>query len=252
MGSNWAFLIICIVILIITLLVDYFKYKHEMVELSLRNNREYFNPVTNPELFSKKYGFADESAPYTKPYVMNNVLSPEHCRQIIDYCRDKLVDSTVLSGKNKSVRDSQQTWIPKNHPLAKPIFDTFSKMYNIPVNHAEDLQVVRYNGTGQFYNQHHDSCPEDNQSCHEFVRSGGQRKLTILIYLNDDYEGGHTYFSKLNQRFKGNTGDAIVFHPLANNSSKTHPLALHGGEPCTGGEKWIANVWFRERPFEKN
>jgi len=30
-----------------------------------------------------------------------------------------------------------------------------------------------------------------------------------------------------------------------------HPLSLHGGQPVLVGEKWAANLWFRERDYRR-
>ena len=154
----------------------------------------------------------------------------------------------MVGGKIDNVRNSKQHWIVKNDELVKPIFERVSKMFNIPFENAEDLQVVRYL-PNQYYREHHDSCCDNNKACTTFLSKGGQRILTVLIYLNDDFTDGHTYFKNLDMKLKVPSGDAIVFFPLAKNTSKCHPLALHAGMPVTSGEKWIANLWFREHKF---
>ena len=35
--------------------------------------------------------------------------------------------------------------------------------------------------------------------------------VTLLLYLNDDYQGGETDFPELNWKFKGRKGDALWF-----------------------------------------
>lgn len=197
---------------------------------------------------NKTLAFADISDPYEKPYVLDNVLTSEQCDSIMDYAKDKLFDSEVIGGKDQKVRNSMQYWIPKTDPLVKHIFSAMSSKFNIPIENAEDLQVVRYY-PNQYYNEHHDSCCDDNEHCANFVKRGGQRVLTVLIYLNNEFEGGNTYFKNLDLKVKPKTGDAVVFRPLAKNSNKCHPLALHAGLPVTSGEKWIANVWFHENKF---
>ena len=206
--------------------------------------RETFKPA----LQENNLGYANISDPYTKPFVLEQFLTRSHAKQIIDYSKDKLVDSEVIGGKHKNIRNSQQHWIPKDNLLVKPLFDKVSKMFNIPFENAEDLQVVRYR-PNQYYNEHHDSCCDNNEKCVEFFNRGGQRIITVLIYLNNEFGDGNTYFKNLNLKFKPPTGDAIVFFPLAQNSNKCHPLSLHAGLPVTSGEKWVANLWFREKKF---
>lgn len=225
-------LIIAIIVIIILGFVYYFIGRPQVST---------FGPASN-------LGYADDDDPYDNPDTLEKLLTPEHCQRIMNFADDKLVDSEVVGGKINSVRNSQQTWIKKDHPLARPLFEKISRMYNIPVENAEDLQVVRYL-PNQYYNEHHDSCCDDNVQCTDFAKKGGQRKLTVLAYLNNDFEDGNTYFKNLGLKVKPKTGDAIVFYPLAKNSSKCHPKALHAGMPVSSGEKWIANLWFRERAF---
>lgn len=202
-----------------------------------------------PNIEQFKLGYANSNDPYDKPFILNDFISKDHCKQIMDYSRNKLFDSEVVGGKDKTIRNSQQCWIPRNHPLAKPIFEKVSQKFGIAIENSEDLQVVRYL-PGQYYNEHHDSCCDNNEKCVEFVKRGGQRVLTVLIYLNNDFENGYTYFPKLNLKVKPPPGSAIVFRPLAQNSNKCHPSALHAGVSLTGGEKWVCNVWMRESKFQ--
>ena len=193
-------------------------------------------------------GYANVSDPYDYPFLLQQLITPNHCQQIINQSVGKLVDSEVIGGKHQSVRNSRQHWISKNDPLVRPIFEAVSNLFGIPFENAEDLQVVRYQ-PNQYYNEHHDSCCDPNDKCQTFTDKGGQRRLTVLIYLNNEFGDGHTSFKNLNLKIKPLTGDAIVFYPLAKNTNKCHPYALHAGMPVSSGEKWIANLWFREHKF---
>jgi len=200
------------------------------------------------QMSTNKLGYSKITDPYDKPFVLHNFITSEYCQKIIDHAEDKLIDSEVIGGKQSHIRNSKQHWISKNNQLVKPIFEHISKKFNIPFENAEDLQVVRYL-PNQFYNEHHDSCCDNNQKCLEFIERGGQRILTVLIYLNNDFSEGNTFFRNLDLKVKPPTGNAIVFYPLAKGTSKCHPLSLHAGMPVIAGVKWIANVWFREKKF---
>jgi prolyl 4-hydroxylase len=229
---------LCVFILLVVLIVIIFG-----VGIIYTNNQN-----KKKEHFEGNYqerGFSSEDQEYQKPVILENVIDQNKIQEIIDYAKDKLVDSKVLGGRNSNVRNSMQTWIPKNNPIVQPIYQKVSAIYGIPIENAEDLQVVRYQ-PGQYYNEHHDSCCAMSKECQDFEAKGGQRKLTVLIYLNEDFTDGETYFPKLNIKLKAAPGDAVVFHPLAENT-QCHPHALHAGSPVTSGEKWIATIWFRER-----
>lgn len=194
-------------------------------------------------------GFCSADAPYVKPAVIENLITPNESKYILESAKSKFNDSTILSGKDDSIRKSETAWLKKDDPVVDTIFKRFSEQFKFDVANVEDLQVVRYQ-PGGFYNDHHDSCCDDTQHCQDFVRKSGQRVLTILIYLNDEFEGGHTNFKNLNLNLKASPLGGIVFHPLQSGGGNfCHPNALHKGTPVTSGVKYICNVWVRERPF---
>lgn len=199
-------------------------------------------------LFRSSCEYASINDPYIKPFIIKKIISPTQCQEIIRYSEPKLIDSLILSGENKSIRNSKQCWIEKNSFLAKPLIEKVSSILNIAFENAEDLQVVRYL-PGQYFKQHHDACCDNTPECKNFVSGSGQRILTVLIYLNGGFEGGYTYFPKLKLKIRVRPGSAIVFHPTAFNSNKCHPLALHAGMPVSKNIKWVANIWYRERKW---
>jgi prolyl 4-hydroxylase len=237
MSSKFKSYIIYIIIAIIIFIIIYYLWK-------CMSNKK----IIQIDQFKQTLEYADNNEPYDKPFILQNFITTDECNSIINRSKDKLFDSEVVGGKIKNIRNSQQYWINKNDPLVENMFKKVSGMFNIPIENAEDLQVVRYL-PGQYYNEHHDACCDDNDKCEDFVKTGGQRMLTVLIYLNNDFEDGNTYFKNMNIKLKPPAGDAIVFYPLARGTNKCHPLALHAGMPVTSGEKWVANLWFREKKF---
>ena len=75
----------------------------------------------------------------------------------------------------------------------------------------------------------------------------GQRTVTFLIYLNDDYEGGATTFPRLDWSFKGKAGDALAFWNVTDGHPDTR--TLHAGTPTRNGVKWLFSKWVRDRPL---
>ena len=43
-------------------------------------------------------------------------------------------------------------------------------------------------------------------SCQDFLKRGGNRYATFLLYLNDDFEDGETYFPLRNKKIKPEKG----------------------------------------------
>jgi prolyl 4-hydroxylase len=220
--------IIIIIIILIAISLIYFTMKN-------KNNE------------SKTSSYAQITDAYINPQIISNVLTADEISFIINYAKNKLVDSEIVSGKDPKFRNSQQCWIPKDK--VKTIYDKISQIVKIPSEYAEDLQVVRYLPS-QYFREHHDSCCDDNDHCKNFLLRGGHRVRTVLLYLNNDFTDGETSFPNLNLKLKPTPGSAILFYPLASNSYQCHPKALHAGLPVTSGEKWVANIWYRQNKFQ--
>jgi len=199
-------------------------------------------------------GLADENEEYIYPKVYTDFISKKEAEYIKKNTANKFNESEVLgsNGKTdeivKNIRDSKTAWIEKNDPVVKKIIMRVCSIHNLPFENAEDLQVVKY-GKGGYYKEHHDSVYEDDETSKKFLKSGGHRMLTMLIYLNDDFEGGATRFVNLNKDVKPPKYGSILFYPLDKHNRKCHPNALHAGLPLNSGEKIIANVWIRQNAF---
>ena len=80
------------------------------------------------------------------------------------------------------------------------------------------------------------------------IARNGQRLITFILYLNDDYDGGETAFPNLGFEHKGRRGGGIYFvNALPDLSPDTR--MLHAGRPTTRGEKWIVTQFIRDRPM---
>ena len=138
-------------------------------------------------------------------YEFKNFLSDEECSYIINKSRPLVKKSKVIGegGKNipdKVYRTSHNTFLPRSYDIVQNIYDKLSKIIGIDSDHFEQLQVVRYE-PGQQYKAHWDACWEEGK-CNEFMKQGGQRYATFLLYLNDDFTGGETEFPHRNIKIK--------------------------------------------------
>ena len=115
-----------------------------------------------------------------------------------------------------------------------------------PVACQEIINVLHY-ATGEQYKPHFDFMDPDVPMFAEAVRRDGQRIATLLVYLNDGFEGGETHFPVLDIRYKGRPGDAILFLNV-DGQGVIDRRTLHAGLPPTSGEKWLLSKWIRDRP----
>jgi len=183
-----------------------------------------------------------------KIYEYPNILSDKQCNEIISLAKPLIRPSPVIGegGANvpdKVFRTSHNTFITRDHKVVQDIYDKLSKIIGIKSDHFEQLQVVRYE-PGQQYKAHWDACWEDHK-CVEFLKQGGQRYATFLLYLNDDFTGGETEFPHRNIKIKPVKGKAALFFNLEKDNKTKLEDSFHAGLPPTSGIKWLCNVWIR-------
>lgn len=114
---------------------------------------------------------------------------------------------------------------------------------------GESLSVISYE-PGQEYRPHFDSFAAGAGAGEKGDAAGGPRTHTVLINLNEGFEGGETMFPRLNLSIAPGLGQIIRF---ANTepAGAPHPKSLHQGRKVARGRKFIASQWVRERVFRE-
>jgi len=106
---------------------------------------------------------------------------------------------------------------------------------------AESWQLTKYE-VGEYYKPHWDYFLTD------FETSDGKklnRTGTFLIYLNDDFVGGETYFPKLDLTVEPKAGKCLYYTYPGGPGDPSADLTYHEGKPVISGTKTIANLWLR-------
>lgn len=214
---------------------------------------------------------------------VSNFLTSDACQEIINCANSKTMEKSFIMGgdssNNSPYRSSFNTWIGANESVVQRLHELAAITTGLPLSFvqmmSEELQVVKYEGKGEF-KPHHDS-----SAFHK-------RLLTMLIYLNDcDTEDQSTFdgtwFPFVNNSSLGNIpetidnalkltldyydsriqaseplrglmitpkkGDMVMFfnHVIDDQLSTFNDLdikAIHAGLPVQEHkEKWIANLW---------
>jgi prolyl 4-hydroxylase len=159
-----------------------------------------------------------------------------------------MVDTGDIEADTK-VRSGRVAWIHHDHaPGIRALADRIALIVGMPLENAESFQVVRY-GPGQEYRPHFDGYDMGTRVGEANVARGGQRLATALIYLSAPAIGGATGFPTLDMDVPAMPGRLLIFWNVGDDPLKPHPSSLHAGNPVEVGEKWIANLWFRERRY---
>ncbi len=115
----------------------------------------------------------------------------------------------------------------------------------LPVHNLEGPTVLHY-AVGEEINNHFDFLNTEMPNYDDELSRRGERVITFLIYLNDDYGGGETDFPELGVRHKGRRREGLFFvNALPNGKPDTR--MVHAGRPPTSGEKWVFSQFIRTR-----
>ncbi|HRP11614.1 MAG TPA: 2OG-Fe(II) oxygenase [Terricaulis sp.] len=116
-----------------------------------------------------------------------------------------------------------------------------------PVSHYEPPNVISYE-PGQRFDYHHDYIDPSQPGSADELAALGQRVVTIVTYLNTEFDGAATDFPRLGFSFRGEKGDAIMFANVLP-SGAPDINTLHAGLPPAAGRKWVLSQWIRARPL---
>ena len=173
------------------------------------------------------------------------LLSRDECAHIAGAVHDILEPSHVVDPatgglREHPVRTSDGAVIgPTREDLViRAINRRVAAISGTDIAQGEALSVLRYQPAQQF-RLHHDA----------IAGAANQRIKTVLLYLNEGFTGGETFFPASNLTVRPVAGDAILFANTQADGTPD-PRARHAGLPVTRGVKWLATRWIRARPFD--
>lgn len=233
------------------------NFVKEAARLGDERAREQVELIGDP----KRFAASDWDRPHEPQWrfqspavgVIEGFIPPAFCQWIIQRARPRLQSARV---KDAVAGGAREVDYRSNSGAGFGLLDTdlVLQMVNarvadairIPLLHQEPTNVLHYK-VGEEYRHHCDFITPSERHAEE-LRIAGQRVATVLIYLNDDFDGGETEFPELDWRFKGKPGDALVFWNLSPDGQPDR-RTLHAGLPPTRGEKWLYSKWVRANPY---
>jgi prolyl 4-hydroxylase len=117
--------------------------------------------------------------------------------------------------------------------------ERMSRTCGYPIQHFEAPMVLHYE-VGQQITPHFDFIDANAADYAAQIHENGQRMITFLLYLNDEYEGGETTFPELGIVNRGQAGGGLYFINAHPDLSPDRRM-LHTGSPPTSGQKWIVS-----------
>lgn len=179
-------------------------------------------------------------------------LDDEECAALIECGADRLEPATVfeLSDGSRKVSTYRTSWHAKaeraKDRMVSRIEARTSRLAGLPNCHGELIEVIRYQ-QGQMYRPHWDWFDPETEGGRSRIAALGQRVATVILYLNDGFEGGSTVLSRIGLDVRPKKGSALFFCNV-DETGHVNRWTLHAGAPILAGEKWIATRWFGSQP----
>lgn len=175
---------------------------------------------------------------------------PGFSEWLIDHAAGRLVAASVnAAGGGPALRTARDAaFAPQDRDLVLAIMqERAARLTGVPVQFHEPPNVISYE-PGQEFSLHADYIDPRPAEYQAELHALGQRTATIVTYLNSDFEGAETVFPDAQVKFRGETGDAIVFANVLPDGSPDYNTR-HAGLPPTRGRKWVFSQWIRSKPF---
>lgn len=172
------------------------------------------------------------------PLLIDNFLTQEEIHVLLNFIKktdmwesggnDEYWASRVIHISNKD-SDMKERKILSD--IRSRISNAIKSYYDIPEIYSDGIHLVRW-FDGMELHPHCDDMSNDENNHIAF----GYRKYGSIIYLNDDFQGGETFYPKNNFYVKPKVGNLSV-HP----GDQDH---LHGVTKVEGGTRYtIASFW---------
>jgi hypothetical protein len=155
-----------------------------------------YNNAIPSDLCEEIINMLEKNLDGSGPYVWQGARVTE-ADDVLETAR-KCLDCKNLGPKNeanKELYDIHQ----KTFNKIKPLTDDYGGYWGVGIQYFEAFNFVKYDGAGTHFKIHADHGPA-------YVAT-----VSIVAYLNSNYEGGEIYFPRFDLTIKPKTGDVIIF-----------------------------------------
>lgn len=142
------------------------------------------------------------------------------------------------SGMRKSETSGQIWFSDELNEILARIEERLALLLGCSRRHLEEWQATRYRK-----NDHFDYHVDGGNWEHT---AAGERKRSIIMYLDTPRRGGETSFRALNRTIAARAGRLLVWNNLLP-TGKCNFAMIHAGLPVKNGTKTILVSWERER-----
>lgn len=200
---------------------------------------------------------ASEEAEREPPHgvhIVPDFLEADLCREWVEVLERQPRTASGVYDARRSEGSELKSAVMKGRTSEKitsgPLTEAFNATVARAFRHATDLygrafewfelpKVLRY-GPSHFYGTHADNCYRERHQ--DFWTKKIDRDISLLIYLNQDFEGGSLAFEKFRYAYQPRVGDLLLFP--SDNRYK------HGANAVQSGVRYVLVSWgaFSDEP----
>ena len=177
---------------------------------------------------------SNERQNYDDCYIARDVVTPAFCDKLIhEYSKPEVEKELPYIGSNNEVnldiRNVQRFILPLYAGIGATLtsigLNVNHEIWKYDITHSNQSEFLVYDVKGK-YETHVDTFHE---------HSNETRKLTVLVFLNDDFEGGKFYIQNSHERLypEQKKGSVLIFPSFM----------PHGVEPITKGVRYSIVTW---------
>jgi predicted 2-oxoglutarate/Fe(II)-dependent dioxygenase YbiX len=167
-------------------------------------------------------------------WVFPDVLTKEACQKIVDGCNAGPLEKAGIGGSkgviDTEIRDVNRVPLPVYKGIAATMagmaLHANQQAWKFDLTHANQSEFLRYDKEGHYYAHIDTFITKPTNDC---------RKLTALLFLNDDFEGGKLFIQDgHNKRYPPQTPGTVIVFPS---------FLMHGVENVTKGVRYSLVTW---------
>jgi predicted 2-oxoglutarate/Fe(II)-dependent dioxygenase YbiX/alkylated DNA repair dioxygenase AlkB len=195
------------------------------------------------EKYDKREKLSHHKDPEYMYWHFADAMTLDACKKLIDSLEvqaqgeDAQIGMGVNGIVNKEIRDVKKVNLPSYRGIGATMagmgMSANHQAWKFDVTHSNQTDYLRYDEHGH-YRAHVDT----------FINPGDSecRKLTVLVFLNDDFEGGKLFLQN---------GHEKIYPPQGAGTCVVFPsFIVHGVEPVTKGIRrsivtWMVGPWFK-------
>lgn len=193
--------------------------------------------------YDKRLKLSHHTEPDYTFWHFSDAMTPEAAKKLIESLEvqtqgeDALIGDNGLGEVNKKIRDVKKVTLHSYRGIGATMagmgMAANQQAWKFDVTHSNQTDYLKYDKDGH-YKAHVDTFikPNDKET----------RKLTVLVFLNNDFEGGKLFLQN---------GPEKIYPPQDPGTCLVFPsFIMHGVEPVTKGIRrsivtWMVGPWFR-------